>query len=51
MLAAAVMGDIQRVIAYMQNYEPLTAEHKYPLYNADAARVCLAANMLLEKYG
>lgn len=49
-LAAAVMGDTQRVIAYMQNYEPLTAEHKYPLYNADIARVSMAAYTMLVKY-
>lgn len=49
-LAAAVMGDAERVITYMQNYEPLTAEHKYPIYNADSGRISMAAYMMLQKY-
>ena len=49
--AAVMMNDIERVVVYMTNYAELIDIHDYPLYNADAARVCLAANMLLEKYG
>ncbi|MBQ7118126.1 MAG: hypothetical protein IJN88_07935 [Clostridia bacterium] len=48
--AAVAMNDIDSVVEYMTNYAELTDDHAYPLYNADAARVCLAANMLLEKY-
>lgn len=48
---AVVMNDIEQVVVYMTNYAELIDTHDYPLYNADAARVCLAANMLLEKYG
>ena len=49
--AAVMMNDIDRVVVYMTNYAEFIDTHDYPLYNADAARVCLAANMLLEKYG
>ena len=49
--AAVYMNDIEQVVVYMENYENFIDTHDYPLYNADAARVCLAANMLLEKYG
>ncbi|MBR5247096.1 MAG: hypothetical protein IKV25_06995 [Clostridia bacterium] len=49
--AAVMMNDIDRVVVYMTNYAELIDTHDFPLYNADAARVCLAANMLLEKYG
>lgn len=49
--AAVYMNDIEQVVVYIENYEELIDSHDYPLYNADAARVCLAANMLLEKYG
>lgn len=48
--AAVCMNDIDRIVTYMTNYAGLIDEHAYPLYNADAARVCLAANILLEKY-
>jgi len=48
--AAVAMNDIDRVVTYMTNYAELTQNHAYPLYNADAARVCLAANSLLQKY-
>lgn len=49
--AAVMMNDIDRVVTYMTNYKELMTDHAYPLYNADAARVCLAASMLLERYG
>ena len=48
--AAVMMNDIDNIVTYMTNYSALMEKHAYPLYNADAARVCLAANMLLEKY-
>lgn len=48
-LAAAKMNDIDRVMQYMENYLPLTVAHRYPLYNADIARVCMAAGLLLAK--
>lgn len=48
--AAVAMNDIDRVVTYMTNYAQLIDTHDYPLYNADSARVSLAANTLLEKY-
>lgn len=49
-LAAAKMADVDRVTEYMTNYAVLMETHAYPLYNADAARACLAANLMLENY-
>ncbi len=49
--AAAVMGDTKSVISYMNNYLAFADGHKYPLYNADAARVAMAAFELLQKAG
>lgn len=46
-LAAAMMGDVDSVMTYMANYAPKMLTHSYPLYNADIARVALAANYLL----
>lgn len=46
-LAAAEIGDSERVMSYMRNYTSLMLLHKYPLYNADAARVSMAAYKLL----
>lgn len=48
-MAAAKMNDIDHVVGYMTNYTELMKTHAYPLYNADAAKVSLAANMMLEK--
>lgn len=48
--AAVAMNDIDRVVVYMENYAEVMKTHAYPLYNADAARVCLAAYQLLQKY-
>lgn len=48
--AAVAMNDIDSIVEYMTNYAELIDTHAYPLYNADAARVCLAANVLLQKY-
>ena len=45
-----ISDDIDSVVEYMTNYAELMDDHAYPLYNADAARVCLAASMLLQKY-
>lgn len=46
--AAVVMNDTESALTYMANYEPLTDAHAYPLYNADAAKVSMAAYKLLE---
>ena len=48
-MAAVKMNDIDRVVGYMTNYTELMKTHAYPLYNADAAKVSLAANNMLEK--
>lgn len=48
--AAAIMGDTDRVVDYMTSYTvKFMLTHDYPLYNADAARVAMAAYTLLEK--
>ncbi len=47
--AAAVMNDLDRVVTYMTEYSSLIDEHKWPLYNADSARVSMAAYMMLER--
>ena len=49
-LAAAHMNDVDRVVRYMETYTEHFAEHQYPLYNADAARVCMAAYIMLERH-
>ena len=49
-LAAAYMNDVGRTVTYMETYAERYAEHQYPLYNADAARVCMAAYMMLERH-
>ena len=46
---AALMGDNARLETYMTLYQKVMNRHAYPLYNADAARVCLAAQLMLEK--
>lgn len=48
--AAVKMNDAERVVTYLRNYEKLIDLHEYPLYNADAARVCLAINELLKEH-
>ncbi|MBO5935362.1 MAG: hypothetical protein J6Q94_07710 [Clostridia bacterium] len=48
-LAAAYMNDLESVICYMQNFAEIYEKHEYPLYNADSARVCMAAYIMLEK--
>lgn len=48
--AAVAMNDIDSAVVYLKNYEKLIDNHAYPLYNADAAKVCLALNTLLNKY-
>ena len=46
--AAAVMGDTDSVITYMEYYvAKCMLTHAYPLYNADAAKVAMAAYLLL----
>ena len=46
---AALMGDNARLESYMTLYLKIMKRHAYPLYNADAARVCMAAQLMLEK--
>lgn len=46
---AALMGDNVRLETYMTLYLKIMKRHAYPLYNADAARVCMAAQLMLEK--
>ena len=46
---AALMGDNARLETYMTLYLKVMNRHAYPLYNADAARVCMAAQLMLEK--
>lgn len=48
-MAAAEMNDAERIVTYMESYLEEYGDHKYPLYNADAARVALGAHILLEK--
>lgn len=48
-LTAAKMGDTQRVNAYFTRYQKIMKRHAYPLYNADAAKVCMAAYYMLKK--
>ncbi len=47
-LTAAMMGDYTSAKVYFTNYERVMKRHAYPLYNADAARVCMAAYLFLE---
>ncbi|MBR3768126.1 MAG: hypothetical protein IKL10_07810 [Clostridia bacterium] len=47
--AAALMNDVDRVVTYMENYLDYSAEHEYPLYNADSAKVCMAAYVMLQR--
>ncbi len=46
-LAAAVMNDTDSVLSYINSYILYSADRAYPLYNADAARVCIAAAYLI----
>ena len=46
---AALMGDNARLETYMTLYLKVMNRHAYPLYNADAARVCMAAQLMLER--
>lgn len=45
---AALMGDAERVKTYMSLYERVMNRHIYPLYNADAAKVCMAAYLMTQ---
>lgn len=46
--AAAIMGDKDSVVTYMSNYLLYSDGHNYPLYNADSARVAMAAHEMLQ---
>lgn len=48
-VAGAKMNDLDRVVTYMQSYQEVFGNHEYPLYSGDAARVALAAHIMLEK--
>lgn len=48
---AAVMNDLDRVAIYMTEYSKLLEKHEWPLYNADSARVSMAAYIMLERAG
>lgn len=48
---AAVMNDLDRVVTYMTEYSKLLEKHAWPLYNADSARVSMAAYIMLERAG
>lgn len=45
---AALMGDVERVSTYMSLYEQVMKRHIFPLYNADAAKVCMAAYLMTQ---
>ncbi len=45
--AAVLMNDTESVMTYMNNYAELLESHSYPLYNADAAKVSMAAYIML----
>lgn len=46
---AAMMGDLDRVKTFMTTYaEKIMPRHKYPLYNADAAKVSMAAYLMTQ---
>ena len=47
---AALMNDTARVETYMRTYEAAVrkTDHAYPLYNADSAKVVLAAGVMLK---
>lgn len=45
---AAVMNDSERVSSYMTHYKKIIKKHAYPLYNADAAKVSMAAYIMLQ---
>ncbi len=47
--AAVMMGDVDRVKTYMDIYARVAMKrHNYPLYNSDAAKVCMAAYDILQ---
>lgn len=48
-LTAAKMSDTHRVNAYLTRYQKIMKRHAYPLFNADAAKVCMAAYYMLNK--
>lgn len=45
---AAMMGDVERVSTYMALYERVMNRHLFPLYNADAAKVSMAAYLMTQ---
>lgn len=45
---SALMGDVNRTVSYMNNFIKYYADHNYPLYNADSAKVAMAAYIMLQ---
>lgn len=47
--AAAKMGDVERMKTYLTAYQKVAMRnHNYPLYNSDAAKVCMAAYDIIQ---
>ena len=47
--AAAKMGDVDRMKTYLTAYQKVAMRnHNYPLYNSDAAKVCMAAYDIIQ---
>ncbi len=46
---AAVVNDLDRVVTYMENYKGIAETHAYPLYNADAGKVSMAAQIMIDR--
>ncbi|MBQ3603064.1 MAG: hypothetical protein IJA02_04440 [Clostridia bacterium] len=46
--AAALMNDIESVMCYMRTYNEKFNNHQYPLYNADSAKVAMAAKIIID---
>ena len=44
---AVLMGDAERANTYFTRYEKVMKRHAYPLYNADVAKVCMAAYLMI----
>ena len=47
--AAALVNDVESVVTYMENYKAIAETHAYPLYNADAGKASMAAQIMLDR--
>ena len=45
---AVLMGDVDRANTYLTRYAKVMKRHAYPLYNADVAKVCMAAYLMIQ---